>query len=159
MTEGPITKVTPASAQGAPHDAAMRASIMAFVLLVPLVVLPPLMTNAALGVALLAPLMFVIGMQQGYSPVALQLIAPNEIRAQVVAVYFLIAQICAIGFGPTAIALVTDYVFHRDDALRWSMAIVGGACCSLALVILVWGRPAYLASVRRARQWLGRRGD
>ena len=41
----------------------MRASIVAFVLLVPLAVLPPLMTSAAVGVTLLAPLMFVIGMQ------------------------------------------------------------------------------------------------
>lgn len=134
-------------------DAAIRASILAFVLLVPLVLLPPLMTNAAVGVGLLAPLMFVIGMQQGYSPVALQLIAPNELRAQLIAVYFLVAQICALGFGPTVFALVTDYVFGRDDALRWSMALVGGACCSLALSFLVWGLPAYRASVRRARRW------
>jgi MFS family permease len=139
------------------QDAALRASMLAFVLLVPLVVLPPLMTNATVGVALLAPLMFVIGMQQGYSPMALQLIAPNELRAQVVAVYFLVAQICAIGFGPTVFALVTDYVFGRDDALRWSMAIVGGACCLLALAAIVWGRPAYRDSVRRAEQWRGRR--
>lgn len=139
------------------EDAALRASIIAFVLLVPLVVLPPLMTDATIGVGLLAPLMFVIGMQQGYSPVALQLIAPNELRAQVVAVYFLVAQICALGFGPTVFALVTDYVFHRDDALRWSMALVGGACCTLALAALVWGRPAYRDSVRRAEQWRGRR--
>jgi MFS family permease len=137
-------------------DAAMRASILAFALLVPLVVLPPLMPTAALGVTLLAPLMFVIGMQQGYSPVALQLIAPNEIRAQVVAVFFLVAQICALGFGPTAIALVTDYGFGRDEALRWSMSIVGGACCALALALLVWGLPAYVKSVQRAELWLGR---
>lgn len=137
------------------EDAAMRASIVVFVLLVPLVMLPPLMTNAAIGVALLAPLMFVIGMQQGYSPIALQLIAPNQLRAQLVAVYFLVAQVCALGFGPTVFALVTDYVFGRDDALRWSMALAGGACCTLALVFLVWGRSAYCESVQRARQWQG----
>jgi hypothetical protein len=37
------------------------------------------------------------------------------------------------------------------------MALVGGACCALALAALVWGRPAYRDSVRRAEQWRGRR--
>lgn len=135
-------------------DAALRAAIFVFLLLVPLTVLPPLMPRADLGVALLGPMMFTIGLQQGYSPVALQLIAPNEIRAQVIAVYFLVAQIAAIGFGPTIIAVVTDYVFQDDASLRWSMAIVGGTCSTLALLCLIWGRAAYCDSVRRAQAWL-----
>jgi MFS family permease len=135
-------------------DAALRASIIAFALLVPAIVLPPLMPTAELGVGLLGPLMFVIGMQQGYSPVALQLIAPNQIRAQVIAVYFAVAQIFALGFGPTAIALVTDYGFGDEGALRWSIALVGGTCCALSLVILIMGRNAYRKSVLRAREWL-----
>ncbi len=134
-------------------DAAARGSIIAFTLLIPAVTVPPLMASDTVGVALLAPLMFVIGMQQGYSPVALQLIAPNEMRAQITAIFFLVAQVFAIGVGPTAIALVTDYVFGDDAALRWSMAIVAGSCCVLALLIMLWGRPAYRDSVLRARQW------
>ena len=66
---------------------------------------------------------------------------------------FLVAQVFAIGVGPTAIALGTDYVFGDDAALRWSMAIVAGSCCVLALLIMLWGRPAYRDSVLRARQW------
>jgi len=132
-------------------DAAIRASIIAFTLLVPAMVLPTLFSNPVVSVALLAPLMFVIGMQQGYSPVALQMIAPNQIRARVVAIFFLVAQVFALGFGPTAVALVTDYVFGDDAALRWSIAMIGGGCCAAGLLVLVAGLGAYRRSVERAR--------
>ena len=135
------------------QDAAFRAAIVAFVFLVPAMILPPLITDARVAVGLLAPLMFAIGMQQGYSPLALQLIAPNELRAQIVAVFFLVAQTLSLGFGPTLYALLTDYLFKDDAALHFSMAIVGGTCCSLGLITLLWGRTAYQRSAERAQAW------
>jgi MFS family permease len=132
-------------------DAAIRASIIAFALLVPAMVLPAVVSDAFVSVALLAPLMFLIGMQQGYSPVALQLIAPNQLRARVVAIFFLVAQVFALGLGPTAVALVTDYVFGDDGSLRWSIALIGGGCCAAGLLVLVAGRGAYRRSVERAQ--------
>jgi hypothetical protein len=101
----------------------------------------------------LAVLLFFIGMQQGYSPVALQLITPNQLRAQVIAVYFLIAQVVALGIGPTLIALVTDFVFRDDAALAWSLASVGGVAGGLGLLCLVAARRPYLRSVARAAEW------
>lgn len=134
-------------------DAAFRAAIIAFIILVPTMILPPLIGDARLAVGLLAPLMFAIGMQQGYSPLALQLITPNELRAQIVAVFFLVAQTLSLGFGPTIYALLTDYLFKDDAALHLSMAIVGGTCCSLGLIVLLWGRSAYQISAERAEAW------
>lgn len=141
------------------RDAPMRASIIAFAFLVPAAVAAPLMPTAEASLAVLALLLFFIGMQQGYSPVALQLITPNQLRAQVIAVYFLIAQVMALGLGPTIIALVTDYVFGDDAALAWSLSLVGGLTGGLGLLFLLAGRKPYLRSVERAAAWTGASDD
>jgi MFS family permease len=135
------------------RDAPMRASIIAFAFLVPAAVAAPLMPTAEASLVVLAVLLFFIGMQQGYSPVALQLITPNQLRAQVIAVYFLIAQVVALGIGPTLIALVTDFVFRDDAALAWSLASVGGVAGGLGLLCLVAARKPYLRSVAHAADW------
>lgn len=45
-------------------------------------------------------------------------------------------------------------VFGQQMAIfGTARTLVGGACCASALAFLVWGRPAYRDSVRRARQW------
>ena len=135
------------------RDAPIRASIVAFLFLVPAAVAAPLMPTAESSLAVLAALLFFIGMQQGYSPVALQLITPNQLRAQVIAVYFLIAQVMALGLGPTLVALVTDRVFGDDAALAWSLTWVGGIAGGLGLLFLLVARAPYLRSVGRAAAW------
>ena len=54
---------------------------------------------------------------------ALQMITPNQMRAQTTALYYFVINILGL-LGPTAVGLVTDFGFGDDDALRWSLAIV-----------------------------------
>lgn len=135
------------------RDAPVRASIIAFAFLVPAAIAAPMMPTAESALIVLGVFLFFVGMQQGYSPVALQLITPNQLRAQVIAVYFFIAQIIALGLGPTFIALVTDYVFADDSALALSLTLVGGTAGSLGLLSLLLARNPYLRSEERARRW------
>ena len=140
-------------AQRGYRDAPVRASIIAFAFLVPAAIVAPMMPTAETSLVVLGVFLFFVGMQQGYSPVALQLITPNQLRAQVIAVYFFIAQIVALGLGPTFIAIVTDYVFGTDMALAWSLTLVGGVAGSLGLICLLLARNPYMHSKERARTW------
>ena len=140
-------------AQRGYRDAPVRASIIAFVFLVPAAIAAPMMPTAESSLVVLGIFLFFVGMQQGYSPVALQLITPNQLRAQVIAVYFFIAQIIALGLGPTFIAIITDYVFYDDTALAWSLSLVGGFAGGLGLISLLLARQPYLSSEERARRW------
>ena len=140
-------------AQRGYRDAPVRASIIAFAFLVPAAIVAPTMPTAETSLVVLGVFLFFVGMQQGYSPVALQLITPNQLRAQVIAVYFFIAQIVALGLGPTFIAIVTDYVFGTDMALAWSLTLVGGVAGSLGLICLLLARNPYMRSEERARTW------
>lgn len=82
----------------------------------------------------------------GVAGAALQLITPNEVRAQITAVYFFVANLIGLGLGPTAIAAVTDFGFGYDGALRWSIAIVAGCGMALAGLILWLGLKPYARS-------------
>ncbi len=56
------------------RDAPVRASIIAFAFLVPAAIAAPMMPTAESALIVLGVFLFFVGMQQGYSPVALQFI-------------------------------------------------------------------------------------
>ena len=84
---------------------------------------------------------------------ALLQVTPNEMRGQLSAVYLLIVNFLGIGFGPTLVALVTDFGFGDDSALGYSLAIVGGGASIAAALLLLGGRGAFLQSLERAKVW------
>lgn len=114
------------------EDAILRAAFFSAVLIVPFAVATPLMPHPWLAVAGLAITSFLMGMPQGLPAAALQVITPNALRAQMTALYFLVGNFIANGFGPTLYALVTDYVFADPMMLRYSMA-------SVSIVVLPMG--------------------
>jgi len=61
---------------------------------------------------------------------------PNRIRAQASAIYLLIGNMVGIGFGPTVVALITDYGFKDEMAVGHAIAITGVVCFILGSVIL-----------------------
>ena len=114
------------------------------------------LSSLALLLAMLAscvPTTRALALQQALSPVAIQLITPNQMRAQVIAIFFVISVFCAIAFGATSIALVTDYVFQDDNDLRYSLAIVTAITMSAAAISLALGMKPYRQSLTRAGAW------
>jgi hypothetical protein len=75
-------------------------------------------------------------------------------RAQATALYYFVINILGL-LGPTVVALVTDYGFADDGALRWSLSIVGVGASVLGLTFLTANLPHYRASVREAESWRG----
>ena len=74
----------------------------------------------------------------GVAPAAIQQMMPPNMRGQASAVYLFILNLIGLGLGPTAVAFFTQKVFHRDDALRYSMLIVF-VTASLLAAGLLWG--------------------
>ena len=54
----------------------------------------------------------------------LPLVAPNRLRAQIVAVYLLIANLLGNTIGPAGVGLVTDYIFKDPSRLGDSISVV-----------------------------------
>src|SRR5690606_28292813 len=53
---------------------------------------------------------FTVAMPFGVAPAAIQEVMPNSMRGQASAIYLFVITLIGLGIGPTAVALVTDYV-------------------------------------------------
>ncbi len=82
------------------------------------------------------------------SAAGLQMMAPNRMRAQVTALFFLAMNLFGITGGATLVALLTDFVFQDEQQVGYSMAIM----CSLSAIsgaaLLAWGLKYFRATVK-----------
>ena len=92
----------------------------------------------------------------GVAAAAIQQMMPATMRAQASAVYLFSINIIGLGAGPTAVGVLTQYVFGRDDAVRYSLAIVTSAACALAAVFLYRALKPFVASLERLDSWNAR---
>ncbi|MDN5513783.1 MAG: MFS transporter [Pseudomonas sp.] len=134
-------------------DANMRVGLYAALGALPMVVLFPLMDSAFWASVLMAPTVFCLSMPFGVAPAAIQEIMPNSMRGQASAIYLFVITLIGLGVGPTAVALVTDFVFADDASLRYSLLIVTTLAVLMSIVLLAKGLKPYRESVIRLEQW------
>lgn len=117
------------------RDACMRVMLLASLLWVPTGVAFELAPDAILSIVLLCPTLFFLAMPLGAISAALMEITPARMRSQAAAVMVFTGNIIGLGLGPTLIALVTDYLFHDDNLVGYSLLVVclGGQLTAAAL--------------------------
>lgn len=130
--------VTRGRADGIVH--VMRWSM---VLLVPSAGWIGFVHSPGLALGVLAWATFLLGIPTGLGPAAVNAITPNQYRGQTIAVYLLAAALIGLGAGPTLVALGTDYVFHSDAAVGWSLGMVITVASAVSAVTLLAGRRSY----------------
>lgn len=106
--------------------------------------------TAPLALVALAALNICIAIVIPLVPAALQTITPRPVRAQVSALFLLVVNLIGIGVGPTAIALITEYVFEDAQAVGWSIALVGMVACGMSAVIITAGLRGFRAATAQA---------
>ncbi len=130
-------------------DAPMITGVIAIVgLILPLVAFTQV-SEYWLAVTLLAPAMFFASFPMPISTTAMQMLAPNQLRAQISAIFLLISNLVAVGIGTTLVALVTDRIFENPLMVGTSLSIVGGIACVLSFVLLKKGCKAFADSMQR----------
>ena len=105
------------------------------------------------ALALLAPLVLLQSAPFGVAPAAIQEMMPADMRGQASAIYLFVINLIGLGLGPTAVAACTQYLFRRDDALHYSLALVTAAACALGGMLLYGALKPFLASLERQRAW------
>lgn len=116
-------------------DSYMRVALFAALLGLPLNILFVL-DNMNIVWVLFCLNVFLGAIPFGLAPAAIQEIVPNAMRGQTSAIYLFSVNIIGLGLGPTAVALVTDYVFRDDMALRYSLVWVVTLMSMLAVALL-----------------------
>lgn len=127
---------------GGRTDAPLRAGLIGGVAAVPFAIAAPLMPTGETMLAVAAVAIFCITSTQALPIVAIQAFAPNHIRAQLTAVYFVVGSLLIFSAGPTLIAVITDYVFIDDTKIGWSLAVTAAILAPAgALTIAVAHKP------------------
>jgi len=134
-------------------DANMRVGLFAAIGGLPCVIIFPLLDSGTAAAILMAPTVFFLSMPFGVAPAAIQEIMPNSMRGQASAIYLFVITLIGLGIGPTAVALVTDYGFGDDQALRYSLLIVSSLVVAMAIVLLSKGLKPYRESLERLQRW------
>ncbi|MFJ3370191.1 spinster family MFS transporter [Pseudomonas sp. NPDC086251] len=119
------------------QDAAMRTGVIGALGMAVPAVLFPQADQLWLSVTLLVPAMFFASFPMPASTAAMQILAPNQVRAQVSAVFLLISNLLGLGLGTTLVALLTDRYFGSPAAVGSSMSLVMGGASALT-VLLLW---------------------
>jgi len=119
------------------RDANMRLGVICSLAWFPTGVLYPLMPSGTWALILFVPSYFFSGAPWGAAAAALQQMTPPAMLGQATGLYRFTLYIIAAGLGPMLIALMNDYVFHSDQALKFSVAIVG-SLGQIGAVLLLW---------------------
>lgn len=95
----------------------------------------------------IAYIMFFLSFHVGLAPAALHTITPNEMRGQMIAIYFFVLNTIALALGSYIIASVTEYGFQDNAAVGKSIAIVATCASIIGIISLVAGLGAYNRTV------------
>lgn len=128
-------------AAGTP-DAYVRTIVISMIGLLPCAAMLGYVEQEGIALLFLSLAIFFSAFQGGIAGGALQLMTPNRMRGQIMAVYLLVANLIGLGLGPTVIAATTDYVFQNDAAIGRSIALCAAVLCPVAALLLVRGLPA-----------------
>lgn len=131
------------------RDAPLRAGVIGAVGMALPAVAFTQVDSVGVSVALLLPAMFFASFPMPTSTAAMQILPPNQIRAQVSALFLLISNLIGLGLGTTAVALLTDRLFMNPGAVGQSLSLLIGGATVLCVGLLAAGCSSYRQSLTR----------
>lgn len=130
-------------------DAYSRVIVISIFCLIPFVVMLGFTSSAYIGIFCISAGIFFSAFQGGIAGGIIQLMIPNQMRGQAVALYFLGTNLIGLGLGPTVVALITDFVFQDDAAIGKSLALATAVLCPIAALIIASGRKDVREAIER----------
>jgi MFS family permease len=140
-------------ARGGITASKMYVGLLAAVIWVPTGITYLLVPSGTVAMVLIAPTVFFVAMPFGVAPAAIQEMMPNTMRGQASAIYLFVVNLIGLGIGPSAIAWTTDFGFHDEAMLKYSILIVTIAAHTVATVLLWLGIRQFRHSTRRRDEW------
>lgn len=102
-----------------------------------------LMPTAAWSLALIGPGLFFLVLPMGTAGAALQLIFPNQVRAQVSALYLFLLNLGGLTLGPLMPGVFADYLFQDPKMIGAGLSLTMAVAGVLMLVVISITRRPY----------------
>ncbi|MND87909.1 L-galactonate transporter [compost metagenome] len=130
-------------------DAPIRTGVIGAIGMAVPAVLFTQVSDLGLSLALLVPAMFFASFPMPASTAAMQILPPNQMRAQISALFLLISNLIGLGLGTTLVALLTDKVFQAPVMVGASISVLNFCAVVLVLALLSKGCGYYRESLKR----------
>ena len=128
--------IADAWSQKGTSDAYVRVILFSIVGMTPCAIALGFVNTPLTGIIAMSLAVFFSAFQGGIAGGTLQLMTPNRMRAQIMAVYLLAANLIGLGLGPTVVAATTDFIFGYDAAIGKSIALCAALLCPLGGLLL-----------------------
>jgi len=123
-------------------DAPIRIIVLSFAMAGLFGTVAPLVPSPWMALAFLLAMMLFKSMAFASSLMSLQMVIPNQFRAQVNATYNTILSLIGLVVGPLVIGLMTDNLFPEREGVRYAMSLMTAlAAPTMALLLLFAVRP------------------
>ncbi len=137
-------------------DATLRVIRWAAIVVVVPAVAMLLWGNWLITIILLCPITFIMAMPAGLATSALQVIAPNELRAQMIAFYLIFVNFIGYAMGPWLVGFMSD-IFStgqpNDEGLRYALALLAALFYPTAAICLSLCLGPFRKAVKQAEAW------
>jgi MFS family permease len=129
------------------RDAHMRVYMCAALLATPVAVIAVSSESPWVFLCMVTLTQICIASVASVGNATLQIVAPSNLRGRFAALYLFISILMGIGLGPSLIAAITDFVFHDDNMLGASIALVALILLPLAALMFRLGQAPMRAAV------------
>jgi len=134
-------------------DANLRLTAGSVWIGAPFQMLMPFMPTPELAIACLIIGNFIGVAAIGAQNAAFLMITPNRMRGQTTALYLIMYNVIGYGFGPTVVAVLTDFVFGNEKYLYLAMATVSIVLCPLAALCYTKALKPFAIRAESTRHW------
>lgn len=115
--------------------------------------LPAFMPNATMGIVMMCIANLPFFGCAAMGPIAINQVTPNQMRAQVSAVYLFAVNLIGLGLGPALVPAISDYILMDPMQIRWGLLIVVLGAGTTATVLLWLVRPVFRERLAATSQW------
>ncbi len=134
-------------------DGTMRVAVFKCVAIIPFGGAIGFISDTTTVLLLLPVVIFLMSLTPGLGAAIVQSVTPNEFRAQMVAIYGIAVSFLSYLLAPLIIALLTQYVFMRDDAVGYSLGTTALITYPLAALVLAIGLKPYRKALSVSVDW------
>lgn len=120
-------------------DTHLRVVLIALVLMCPPLIGLALAPSAGIALGCIAAVSYLVPLPLALVATAVQAVTPNQMRGVVVGAYVVTNNVIGLAFGPSLVAVITDYVFADPNAVGKSLAIAGTGIAVVGIVIVGLG--------------------
>lgn len=115
--------------------------------------LPSFMPSATLGLTMMCIAGFPFHGSVAMGPMAVNQVTPNQMRAQVSAVYLFTVNLIGMGVGPALVPFISDYILRDPMQIRWALLIVVIGAGTTAAVLHWLSRPIFREKMAATANW------